>query len=99
MGQLTLRLPDQLGEKLKSAAVAAGKSLNRWATDVLHAAVDPNLAGDEATALRERLARAGLLVHPTPTRRARPRGADLTRARAAAGRGQQLSHLVSEGRR
>jgi hypothetical protein len=99
MGQLTLRIPDRLGDQVKSAAIATGKSVNRWAADVLHAAVDPDLAGDEAAALRERLARAGLLVIAAPTRRARPAAADLARARRAAGRGRRLSQLVSEGRR
>jgi plasmid stability protein len=99
MGQLTLRIPDSLGKRLKVAAGTSGKSVNRWATDVLHAAVDPDLAGDEAAVLRERLARAGLLVQPEPVRRSRPRAAALARARAAAGRGRRPSELVSEGRR
>lgn len=99
MGQLTLRIPDALGERLKVAAGATGKSVNRWATDVLHAAVDPDLAGDEASALRERLARAGLLVEVEPTRKSRPTTAALARARAAAGRGRRPSDLVAEGRR
>jgi hypothetical protein len=96
MGQLTPRIPDALRGRLK---VAAGKSVNRWATDVLHAAVDPDLAGDEAAVLRERLARAGLLVAVEPTLKSRPKTAALTRSRAAAGRGRRPSELVAEGRR
>jgi len=38
MPQLTLRIPERLGEELKSAARARGESLNRFATAVLRAA-------------------------------------------------------------
>jgi len=99
MGQLTLRIPDALGKRLKVAAGATGKSVNRWATDVLHAAVDPDLAGDEPAVLRERLARAGLLVAVELVRKSRPKTAALARARAVAGRGRRPSELVAEGRR
>ncbi len=98
MPQLTLRIPEPLGEELRSAARARGESLNRFATAVLRAAVDPAFAGDEATALRERLARAGLLVAPERAVRARPSRKAVARARSAAGRGRALSKLVSEGR-
>jgi len=99
MGQLTLRIPDALSERLKVAAGSSGKSVNRWATDVLNAAVDPDFAGDETAVLRERLARAGLLVRPEPVLRSRPKEAAFARARAAAGRGRRPSDLVAEGRR
>jgi len=98
MPQLTLRIPDRLAEELRSAARARGKSLNRFAAAVLAAAVDPSFAGDEAAALRERLARAGLLLSPEGSPRTRPRRAAVARARAAAGRGRALSRLVAEGR-
>jgi hypothetical protein len=98
MTQLTLRIPDPLSQQLKAAARARGESLNRFASAVLRAAVDPAFAGDAAQALRERLARAGLLVVGEPSARARPSRKALGRARAAAGRGRPLSKLVSEGR-
>jgi plasmid stability protein len=98
MSQLTLRLPEELVGQLKQAAAAAGRSLNRWATDVLSAAVDPDLAGDEAERLRERLARAGLLVAPSGRRGRRPPADAVARARAAASRGTPLTDLISEGR-
>jgi len=98
MPQLTLRIPEPLGEELKSAARARGESLNRFATAVLRAAVDPAFAGDEAAVLRERLARAGLLAAPPRSVRARPSRKAVARARSAAGRGRALSRLVSEGR-
>ncbi len=99
MSQLTLRLPERLVHQLKAAAGMRGESVNRLATAVLAAAVDPTYAEDDAQALRERLARAGLLVAVARRTRTRAPRAALTRARAAAGRGRILSRLVSEGRR
>lgn len=98
MAQLTLRIPDQVVPDLKQAAAASGKSLNAWATAVLTAAVDPNLAGDEAERIRERLARAGLLMVLPERGLRRPRADAVARARGAAGRGRSLAELVSEGR-
>ena len=99
MSQLTLRISDRLAHQLKAAARARGASVNGWATAVLAAAVDPAYAGDEAQALRERLARAGLLAESATPARKRPARRAFARARAAAGRGRALSELVSEGRR
>jgi uncharacterized protein (DUF1778 family) len=96
--QVTLRLPDDLAGRLKEAARQRGQSLNSWAALVLTAAVDPDLAGDPATRLRERLARAGVLAVLESGGRARPDPARLARARAAAAQGHSLSDLVSEGR-
>lgn len=98
MTQVTLRLPDGLAGRLKEAARHRGQSLNSWATLVLTAAVDPDLAGDPAERLRERLARAGLLVATEPAPRTRPDATRLARARAAAGQGRALSDLVDEER-
>lgn len=98
MTQLTLRLPDDLVARLKSAARARRQSVNGLAAAVLGAAVDPAYAGDEAQGLRERLARAGLLLTSTPAPRSRPSARALTKARAAAGRGKPLSRLVVDGR-
>ena len=99
MVQLTLRLPDDLVYRLKAAANTRGQSVNGLASAVLGAAVDPAYAGDEAEALRERLARAGLLMAVAPHRGARPSKRLLATARAAAGRGRSLSGFVAEGRR
>jgi hypothetical protein len=94
---LTIRLPEALVPELKRAATTAGRSLNAWVAAVLAAAVDPELAGDEAQAVRERLARAGLLM-PSGRPLRRPGQDDVARARARAGEGQMLARLVSEGR-
>jgi hypothetical protein len=99
MRQLTLRVPDQLAERLKQAAQESGRSVNSYATAVLGAAVDPELAGDEAARVRERLARAGLLEAGGRSSRARPAEDALRRARRRAAKGRPLSELVSEGRR
>jgi hypothetical protein len=98
MHQLTLRVPEKLAERLKSAAGDREESVNGFAVKVLSAAVDPDLAGDEITGLRERLARAGLLLTPKRLQAKLPSARELSRARAAAGRGRQLSDLVTEGR-
>lgn len=98
MSQLSLRIPEQLADALRARAASRGQSVNAYATAVLGAAVDPDLAGDEAERLRERLARAGLLEESAP-RRGRPDAAVVRRARELAGSGTALSELVGEGRR
>jgi len=99
MPQLTLRIDERLAGDLKTHAAKAGRSVNSWASQVLQAAVDPDLAGTDAQRTRERLARAGLLVTPPARERRRPDAKRLARARRAAGRGMSLSALVLEGRR
>jgi uncharacterized protein (DUF1778 family) len=99
MHQLTLRVPEELAEQLKVAARDREESVNGYAVKVLAAAVDPDLAGDEIAGLKERLARAGLLLTPAPVLAKGPSARSLSRARAAAGRGKPLSDFVTEGRR
>ncbi len=98
MAQLTLRIPDELLDLLKQVASAQGRSLNSWASAVLSAAVDPEYADDEAQRIRERLARAGLLLDLGGQRRRRAEAGAAARARVAAGRGTPLSNLVTEDR-
>ncbi|MGH2961961.1 MAG: hypothetical protein ACRDL3_07190 [Solirubrobacterales bacterium] len=99
MRQVTLRLPDRLADAVKQFAAKRDQSVNAYATEVLSAAVDPDLAGTEAERLRARLARAGVLDQAPRERRSRPPDSKLREARARAGRGRSLSDLVSEGRR
>jgi predicted transcriptional regulator len=99
MRQLTLRVPEELAERLKGVANGREESVNGYVVKVLSAAVDPELAGDEITGLKERLARAGLLLTPGRLQAKPPSAHALSRARAAAGRGRPLSDLVTEGRR
>ena len=98
MAQITLRIPDELLDRLKQASAAQGRSLNSWASAVLAAVVDPEYADDETERIRERLARAGLLLDTGDQRRRRADAGTVARARAAAGRGRSLSDLVSEDR-
>jgi hypothetical protein len=99
MRQVTLRIPERLAERLKQAAAERELSVNGYANAVLAAAVDPELAGDEAARVRERLARAGVLAAaPTPAG-LRPEDKALKSARRRAGKGRALSDLVSEARR
>jgi plasmid stability protein len=97
MAQMTVRLDDELLDRVRHAAATRGRSMNDYVGVVLDAATDPELAGSEAERLRERLSRAGLLV-PVSSSRPRPSRAQVARARAAAGIGTPLSTLVSEGR-
>jgi uncharacterized protein (DUF1778 family) len=99
MRQLTLRVPEELAEQIKMAASDHEDSVNGYAVKVLSAAVDPDLASDEITGLRERLQRGGLLLTPERLPIKRPATRALSRARAAAGRGRPLSDFVAEGRR
>lgn len=94
---MTWRAPDEVLERVRRQAQAHGRSLNEWVTTVLAAASDPDSADSEATALRERLVRAGLL-EPSDRRVQRPDAPRVAAARNAAGRGTSLSDLVSEGR-
>lgn len=100
MQQFSVRLRDRHGDAVRRLAAARGRSINQTFEDLVAAATDPALAGDELLALRERMNRAGLSLDldqlpDTPA----PSAAELRRARAAAGRGTPLSELVSEGRR
>lgn len=94
---MTWRGSDELAERVRTAARAQGRSMNDYVTAVLDAATNPDLAGDDAARLRERLARAGLLV-ASGARRTRPPAPQVARARAAASRGTPLARLVDEGR-
>lgn len=94
---MTVRLADEVLDRVRSAAADQGRSMNDYVGAVLDAATDPDLAGGEAEQLRERLRRAGLLAPPEQPR-TRPPADLVARARAAAGRGTPLSTLVSEGR-
>lgn len=99
MAQLTLRVPDRLAAQLRARAGSREESVNHYATTVLAAAVDPDLATTEAERLRERLARAGLLAEAPPVRASQPSQEELETAREAAGAGTSLSQLIREGRR
>lgn len=100
MEQFSVRLSDERGRAVRQLAAARGASINQTFEDLVAAATDPALAGGDRQALRERLARAGLVfdISVVPDVDA-PTDAELARARAAAGRGTPLVTLVSEGRR
>jgi|SRR5271154_764500 len=99
MRQLTLRVPEELAERLKVAAGDHEDSVNGYAVKVLSAAVNPDLASDEITGLKERLAQAGLLLTPERIPTKPPSARALSQARTAAGLGRPLSDFVTEGRR
>jgi hypothetical protein len=99
MGQLTIRLGDDLAGQVKAHADELGRSVNGWIVAVLQAAIDPDLADSDVERTRGRLARAGLLVAPTRLRSvSRPDAKRVTAARRAAGKGRMLSDVVSDER-
>jgi predicted nucleic acid-binding protein len=98
MAQVTWRAPDELVDRVRMAAAAQHRSLNEYLTRLAEAATNPDLAGDEASRIRERLARAGLLLPDGPPR-PRPDPDAVAAARARAGRGTPLSQLITDDRR
>lgn len=100
MQQFSVRLSDERGDAVRRLAAALGRSVNQTFEDLVAAATDAAYAGDELTALHERLRRAGLTFDTAALPEApAPADDELERARAAAGRGASLEQLVSEGRR
>lgn len=97
MSQVTWRAPDELVEQVRQVAARQGRSLNDYLTRLAQAAVDPELAGDDVERLRERLARAGLVVAPGPKRRRPDRNA-VANASRRAGSGTPLSDLIERER-
>ncbi|MGH2585291.1 MAG: transcriptional regulator [Dehalococcoidia bacterium] len=98
MAQITLRVSDAEAAEFKAAAARAGQSLNEWAGFALRVRVDPDLAGDEADRVRERLRRAGLLAQTPPREGRRPDPKRVAAARREAGKGTPLSESVAEQR-
>lgn len=97
MSQVTWRAPDELVERVRQVAARQGRSLNDYLTRLAEAAVDPELAGNDMERLRERLARAGLIVAPGAKRRP-PNQNSVAKARRRAGEGTPLSDLIKQER-
>ena len=98
MAQVSWRAPDTLVEQVKAVAAREGRSLNEYLTHVLTAVVDPDTADDEATGLRERLARAGILAAPEAPRPAPDPIAVAQARREFAESGLRASDVVAEQR-
>ncbi|MGH8970050.1 MAG: transcriptional regulator [Actinomycetes bacterium] len=99
MAQISWRAPDELADRVRHAARDHGWSVNEYVSRVLAAATDPDTAGDDGRAVRERLSHAGLLVPVGGTPRERPPARSVAAARRRAGTGTSAADLVSEGRR
>lgn len=97
MSQVTWRAEDELVRRVRSTAERRGVSMNEYLTRVLQAATDPDLEGDEARAIRAKLAQAGLL-DSSGTPRERPGREAFERARQATAGGTPLQDLIAEGR-
>lgn len=68
MARLTLRLDDELANRLRAHARSRGMSMSRFAALQLQAAIDPEFEATEAERLREKLRDAGLLEKSLPVR-------------------------------
>ncbi|ASU60502.1 transcriptional regulator [Nocardiopsis dassonvillei] len=97
MSQVTWRAEEELVRRVRCTAERRGVSMNEYLTRVLSAATDPELEGDEAEAIRAKLAQAGLL-DSSGTPRTRPSREAFERARRATAGGTPLEDLVAEGR-
>jgi hypothetical protein len=98
MTQMTLRIPEELAQRIHRTARARGMSSNEFLRQVADAATDASLAGSAAERTRERLAAAGLLEIRTPTPRIRPPREEVAAAMHAAGAGTPLSDIVAADR-
>lgn len=98
MAQLTIRADEELVERVRAAADQRGRSMNDYVNSVLDAATDPNLAGNEAERVRERLERAGLLAQPAPLAGTRPDPKAVLAAGRRAATGRPVATFVSDGR-
>lgn len=100
MAQISLRIPDELAEDIKSDAKAKNLSVNGYITYILRSVSDPEFGGSEAERVRERLRRAGLLEEWVDEPAIEPPSQEeLKRIRAKASRGTSLTDLVLEERR
>jgi hypothetical protein len=98
MSQLTIRADDDLVLRVKAAAQGLGRSMNDYVTSVLDAATNPDLAGNQADRLRERLSQAGLLVVPARLSGQRPSAKAVAEAGRRAAIGRTLADHVSDNR-
>jgi hypothetical protein len=98
MAQLTIRCDDELKAVVTDAAARQNRSVNEYVCWLIRAANDPESADSERARVRERLARAGILVEVSPLAAARPSAASVAAAGKRAAKGRLASDLVSEGR-
>ena len=76
MAQVSWRADNEIVKRAKHAAARSNRSLNEYITLVVSAASNPDFAGSESEAVRERLAAAGLLG-ATKAPRSRPSDAEV----------------------
>jgi plasmid stability protein len=60
--QLILRVSDDLHRRIAARAAREGRSVNAWASSLLDAAVDADIAGDRQARANAKAAMLGMLV-------------------------------------
>jgi hypothetical protein len=98
MAQVSWRADEDLVERVRRAAARAGRSMNDYITVVLSVATDPAFSGSEASAVRERLALAGLLDETSAVPAHRPAERAVAEAGQRAASGTALAELIASGR-
>jgi hypothetical protein len=99
MAQMTVRMSEELLERLRSAALERSLSMNAYVEAILDAATNPELSSSEADRVRTRLRLAGLLedaAEPAPGHR--PPHDAVQQARRSATKGGGLSDVLVDQR-
>lgn len=100
MKQIPLRIPQDLAEEAKQRAALEEISVNAFIARAVRVACHPYGGADrETAALRERLARAGMLAESEPAPEVEYTQEELERARREATQGKSLSDYILEERR
>ncbi len=100
MGQLSIRIDDELHRRARLAAQSSGTSLNGYIARVLRIAVDPSADEPEADRIRARFAAAGLIDSPNAPegRRTPAERSAFEAARSRTGGGTAGSELIAAER-
>lgn len=94
MGQVSWRVDDELLERVRHSAAAAGMSVNKYISRVLSLATSEDDESSEAQRMRQRLRAAGVLASDDRPGARRVDDEELIRLRRLAGQGTPLSDTV-----
>ena len=98
MGQVSWRVDDELLQRVRHSAEAAGMSVNGYISRVLSLATSEDEESSEAQRMRQRLRVAGVLASDDRPGVRRVGDDELARLRRLAGHGTPLSDIVISDR-